>query len=37
MVRMVVMGRFGIQGSNAGQMVVDFAKSMEMAVVNTFF
>ncbi|XP_051800420.1 uncharacterized protein LOC127532561 [Acanthochromis polyacanthus] len=33
-----VMGRFGIQERNAeGQMVVDFAKRMEMAVVNTFF
>ena len=32
------MGRFGIQERNAeGQMVVDFAKRMEMAVVNTFF
>ena len=33
-----VMGRFGIQERNAeGQMLVDFAKRMEMAVVNTFF
>ncbi|XP_051809100.1 craniofacial development protein 2-like isoform X4 [Acanthochromis polyacanthus] len=33
-----VMGRFGFQERNAeGQMVVDFAKRMEMAVVNTFF
>ncbi|KAE8281679.1 hypothetical protein D5F01_LYC20678 [Larimichthys crocea] len=33
-----VMGRFGIQERNAeGQMVVDFAKRIEMAVVNTFF
>ncbi|KAK2893246.1 hypothetical protein Q8A73_015730 [Channa argus] len=33
-----VMGRFGVQDRNAeGQMVVDFAKRMEMAVVNTFF
>ncbi|KAE8278057.1 hypothetical protein D5F01_LYC23887 [Larimichthys crocea] len=33
-----VMGRFGIQERNAeGQMVVDFAKRMEMAVMNTFF
>ncbi|XP_051806753.1 uncharacterized protein LOC127534762 [Acanthochromis polyacanthus] len=33
-----VVGRFGIQERNAeGQMVVDFAKRMEMAVVNTFF
>ncbi|KAE8291438.1 hypothetical protein D5F01_LYC11043 [Larimichthys crocea] len=33
-----VMGRFGIQERNAeGQMVVDSAKRMEMAVVNTFF
>uniref|UniRef100_A0A0F8C8D5 Craniofacial development protein 2 n=1 Tax=Larimichthys crocea TaxID=215358 RepID=A0A0F8C8D5_LARCR len=32
-----VMGRFGIQERNAeGQMVVDFAKRIEMAVVNTF-
>ena len=32
------MGRFGIQDRNAeGQMVVDFAKRMEMAVVNIFF
>ena len=33
-----VMGRFGIQDRNTeGQMVVDFAKRVEMAVVNTFF
>ena len=33
-----VMGRFGIQDSNEeGQMVEDFAKRMEMTVVNTFF
>ncbi|KAK2891998.1 hypothetical protein Q8A73_017663 [Channa argus] len=33
-----VMGRFGLQDRNTeGQMVVDFAKRMEMAVVNTFF
>ncbi|KAK2920732.1 hypothetical protein Q8A73_000217 [Channa argus] len=33
-----VMGRFGVQDRNKeGQMVVDFAKRMEMAVVNTFF
>uniref|UniRef100_A0A7N8XCY4 Endonuclease/exonuclease/phosphatase domain-containing protein n=1 Tax=Mastacembelus armatus TaxID=205130 RepID=A0A7N8XCY4_9TELE len=33
-----VMGKFGMQDRNAeGQMVVDFAKRMEMAVVNTFF
>ncbi|XP_067359512.1 craniofacial development protein 2-like [Channa argus] len=33
-----VMGRFGVQDRNTeGQMVVDFAKRMEMAVVNTFF
>ncbi|KAK2896145.1 hypothetical protein Q8A73_015633 [Channa argus] len=33
-----VMDRFGVQDRNAeGQMVVDFAKRMEMAVVNTFF
>ena len=31
-----VMSRFGIQDRNAGQIVVDFAKRMEMAV-NTFF
>ncbi|KAE8278217.1 hypothetical protein D5F01_LYC23707 [Larimichthys crocea] len=32
-----VMGRFGIQERNAeGQMVVDFAKRIEMAVVDTF-
>ena len=33
-----VMDKFGIQDRNAkGQMVVDFTKKMEMAVVNTFF
>ncbi|KAK2905587.1 hypothetical protein Q8A73_009530 [Channa argus] len=33
-----VMGRFGLQDRNAGgQMVVDFANRMEMAVLNTFF
>ncbi|KAK2887924.1 hypothetical protein Q8A73_019372 [Channa argus] len=33
-----VMGTFGLQDRNTeGQMVVDFAKRMEMAVVNTFF
>ncbi|KAF7651843.1 hypothetical protein LDENG_00104720, partial [Lucifuga dentata] len=33
-----VMGKFGIQEKNAeGQMVVDSAKRMEMAVTNTFF
>ncbi|KAF3688243.1 Craniofacial development protein 2 p97 bucentaur protein [Channa argus] len=33
-----VMGRFGLQDRNAeGQMVVDFGKRMEMAVVKTFF
>lgn len=33
-----VLGRFGVQDRNAeGQMLVDFAKRMEMAVVNTFF
>ena len=33
-----VMGRYGDKASNAeGQMVVDFATRMEMAVVNTFF
>ena len=33
-----VMGRFGIQGRNAkGQMVVDFAKKVEMPVVDTVF
>ncbi|KAF7640534.1 hypothetical protein LDENG_00042850 [Lucifuga dentata] len=32
-----VIGKFGIQDRNAeGQMVVDFAKRMEMAVTNTF-
>ena len=32
------MGRFGIPDRNAeGHMVVDFAKKMKMAVVNTFF
>ena len=32
------MGRFGIQDRNTeGHMVVDFAKWMEMAVVNTIF
>ncbi|ROL49068.1 Craniofacial development protein 2 [Anabarilius grahami] len=33
-----VMGRFGLQERNPeGQRLVDFAKSMEMAVVNTYF
>ena len=33
-----VMGRFGLGERNAeGQRVIDFAKRMEMAVVNTFF
>uniref|UniRef100_A0A7N6AN85 Endonuclease/exonuclease/phosphatase domain-containing protein n=1 Tax=Anabas testudineus TaxID=64144 RepID=A0A7N6AN85_ANATE len=33
-----VMGRFGVKERNLeGQMVVDFAKRMEMAVVNTYF
>ena len=33
-----VMGSFGVQDRNAeGQMVKDFAKRMEMPVVNTFF
>ncbi|KAI5621838.1 gastrula zinc finger protein XlCGF28.1-like [Silurus asotus] len=33
-----VMGRYGLKGRNVeGQMVVDFAKRMEMAVVNTYF
>ena len=33
-----LMSRFGIQNRNAeGQMVVDFAKRMEMAIVSTFF
>ncbi|XP_062866594.1 uncharacterized protein LOC134329279, partial [Trichomycterus rosablanca] len=33
-----VMGRFGVKERNQeGQMVVDFAKRMEMAVVNTYF
>ena len=31
-----VMGRFGIHDRNVGQMVLDFAKMMEMAVVNPF-
>ena len=33
-----VMGRFGVEERNVeGQMVVDFAKSIEIAVVNTYF
>ncbi|KAK3534728.1 hypothetical protein QTP86_023977, partial [Hemibagrus guttatus] len=33
-----VMGKFGVKERNLeGQMVVDFAKRMEMAVVNTYF
>ncbi|KAK3565057.1 hypothetical protein QTP86_032482, partial [Hemibagrus guttatus] len=33
-----VMGRFGVKERNLeGQMVVDFAKRMDMAVVNTYF
>ncbi|KAJ8364363.1 hypothetical protein SKAU_G00131940 [Synaphobranchus kaupii] len=32
-----VMGRYGVKERNVGQMVVDFAKRMEMAVVNTYF
>ncbi|KAI5094267.1 hypothetical protein C0J45_15991 [Silurus meridionalis] len=33
-----VMGTYGLKERNVeGQMVVDFAKSMEMAVVNTYF
>ncbi|KAK3573200.1 hypothetical protein QTP86_015121, partial [Hemibagrus guttatus] len=33
-----VMGRFGVKEKNLeGQMVVDFAKRMDMAVVNTYF
>lgn len=33
-----VLGRFGVrERNNEGQMVVDFAKRMEMAVVNTYF
>ncbi|KAI5619805.1 hypothetical protein C0J50_20571 [Silurus asotus] len=33
-----VMGRYGFKEGNVeGQMVVDFAKSMEIAVVNTYF
>ncbi|KAK3539955.1 hypothetical protein QTP70_019596 [Hemibagrus guttatus] len=33
-----VMGKFGVKERNLeGQMVVDFAKSMDMAVVNTYF
>ena len=32
------MGRYGDKARNAeGQMVVDFATRMEMAVVNTYF
>ncbi|KAK3526048.1 hypothetical protein QTP70_012886 [Hemibagrus guttatus] len=34
----VVMGKFGVKERNLeGQMVVDFAKRMDMAVVNTYF
>ncbi|KAK3572550.1 hypothetical protein QTP86_000444 [Hemibagrus guttatus] len=33
-----VMGKFGVKERNLeGQMVVDFAKSIDMAVVNTYF
>ncbi|KAK3517427.1 hypothetical protein QTP70_010672 [Hemibagrus guttatus] len=33
-----VMGKFGVKERNLeGQMVVDFAKTMDMAVVNTYF
>ncbi|KAK3518215.1 hypothetical protein QTP70_033908 [Hemibagrus guttatus] len=33
-----VMGKFGVkEGNLEGQMVVDFAKRMDMAVVNTYF
>ena len=33
-----IMGRFGDKARNAkGQMVVDFATRMEMAVLNTYF
>ncbi|MCJ8747404.1 hypothetical protein PDJAM_G00153150 [Pangasius djambal] len=33
-----VMGKFGVKEKNLeGQMVVDFAKRMDMAVVNTYF
>ncbi|KAK3568343.1 hypothetical protein QTP86_004953 [Hemibagrus guttatus] len=33
-----VMGKFGVKERNLeGQMVVDFAKKMDMAVVNTYF
>ncbi|KAK3543559.1 hypothetical protein QTP70_023895 [Hemibagrus guttatus] len=33
-----VMGKFGVKERNLeGQMVVDFAKRMDMAVVNTYF
>ena len=33
-----VMGRYGVGGRNVeGQMIVDFAKRMRMAVVNTYF
>ncbi|KAK3555174.1 hypothetical protein QTP86_010043 [Hemibagrus guttatus] len=31
------MGKFGVKERNLGQMVVDFAKRMDMAVVNTYF
>ena len=34
----VVLGKYGVSKRNSeGQMVVDFAKRMEMAVVNTYF
>ena len=33
-----VMGRYGVNKRNVeGQMVVDFSKRIEMAVVNTYF
>ncbi|KAK3548617.1 hypothetical protein QTP70_015563, partial [Hemibagrus guttatus] len=32
-----VMGKFGVERNLEGQMVVDFAKRMDMAVVNTYF
>lgn len=33
-----VLGRYGVKDRNAEvKMIVDFAKSMEMSVVNTYF
>ncbi|KAK3542806.1 hypothetical protein QTP70_003007 [Hemibagrus guttatus] len=32
-----VMGKFGVERNLEGQMVVNFAKRMDMAVVNTYF